>query len=369
MMRAAVTATPHPTTPEASSTPKRGDAEMDQITEPEHEPRTPETAPPRTPEQTSLEALPSNDGDHDVGHTGGLDGTASPICAVPKPTTQTEDPQNEDSDVEIEDSDEIEQLREVNETLQAALGAKKEGMRCAALMHMAELRTLKQGCKELSDDVRAHMQMCMADFQTLGNCLMSTIESAQNEIKVQVQEAESRAATAETLIQEKEDQKMQTAAELEKTQAEVQSAEHKYAKELVERRKLMNEVQDMRGNIRVFVRVRPLLNKEVLAQETTVVNCASEERLEIAVEQAGLTGETAKIQKGFNYDRVFGPGSKQVSPPFSRLHCHNTERVALTGRSVPRNGTPCAGRVGRVPYMHLCVWTNWFWQNVQHGRR
>ena len=45
-------------------------------------------------------------------------------------------------------------------------------------------------------------------------------------------------------------------------EAQVMELKLKYEKELRERRKLYNELQDIRGNIRVFARARPLLPKE-----------------------------------------------------------------------------------------------------------
>lgn len=85
-----------------------------------------------------------------------------------------------------------------------------------------------------------------------------------------------------------------------------------------ERRKLHNLVQELKGNIRVFCRMRPLLGEEKDAiDEVRHVNIQSEKNLELiktvdASANESIAGGLNKNMKyDFEFDRVFGPNSSQ----------------------------------------------------------
>ncbi|KAI5436109.1 variant 2, Kinesin-like protein KIN-14R [Lathyrus oleraceus] len=81
----------------------------------------------------------------------------------------------------------------------------------------------------------------------------------------------------------------------------------KYYEEMTKRKKLFNEVQEAKGNIRVFCRCRPLNKVEMSAGCTTVVDfdAAKDGCLGILT-----TGSSAK--KTFRFDRVYTPKDDQV---------------------------------------------------------
>jgi septal ring factor EnvC (AmiA/AmiB activator) len=56
-------------------------------------------------------------------------------------------------------------------------------------------------------------------------------------------------------------------------QEQIESVEQKYARAQAQRRKLEDELQSIKGNIRVFVRVRPMLKHEVARGETELIKC------------------------------------------------------------------------------------------------
>lgn len=79
----------------------------------------------------------------------------------------------------------------------------------------------------------------------------------------------------------------------------------RWAKEFKTRRKLFNTIQELRGNIRVFCRVRP--RKEAFLSDGTAAPCA------VDFPDASV-GENARIRlgaKGFEFDHVFPPSSSQ----------------------------------------------------------
>eukprot|EP00736_Rhodelphis_marinus_P008275 Rmarinus@m.14713 len=100
----------------------------------------------------------------------------------------------------------------------------------------------------------------------------------------------------------------------------LEQAQQKYHRELDERRRLYNVVQEIRGNIRVFCRVRPLLAIELKEGEESVVSITDSQGMRDGTSYEGTTegiacveifSERSNAVKSFEFDRVFGPASTQ----------------------------------------------------------
>ncbi|XP_029023608.1 kinesin-like protein KIFC1 isoform X2 [Betta splendens] len=79
----------------------------------------------------------------------------------------------------------------------------------------------------------------------------------------------------------------------------------------MERRQLHNTIQELKGNIRVFCRVRPLLGGGLSKHIQLPVN--DTKMVTLAKTEESHTGKTADTQKNytFSFDRVFGPQTSQ----------------------------------------------------------
>ncbi|CAI9767042.1 unnamed protein product [Fraxinus pennsylvanica] len=79
----------------------------------------------------------------------------------------------------------------------------------------------------------------------------------------------------------------------------------KYNEEQMKRRKLYNQVQETKGNIRVFCRCRPLSKSEVSSGRASVVEFDAAKDGELGI----LSGSTKKT---FKFDRVYSPKDGQA---------------------------------------------------------
>ena len=78
------------------------------------------------------------------------------------------------------------------------------------------------------------------------------------------------------------------------------------------RRKLHNQVQELKGNIRVFCRVRPMLNNESedsAKMEFPDQGPDSKELVVMGPEQKSALGNVTRAPHNFSFDHVFGPES------------------------------------------------------------
>lgn len=96
--------------------------------------------------------------------------------------------------------------------------------------------------------------------------------------------------------------------------AETETIKEKLRKEETLRRKLHNQVQELKGNIRVFCRVRPPLHSEPVSEITPMqYPDQSDEAKEINVmgpEERSSLGTVSRKNNTFSFDRVFGPNSQ-----------------------------------------------------------
>lgn len=153
-------------------------------------------------------------------------------------------------------------------------------------------------------------------------------ERALNEgLKHKLAEAAAHAAELETTIEtlkakasflESDSQaQSQAFADLrQQAQDALDSAEEAHAKLRAEetlRRKLHNLVQELKGNIRVFCRVRPTLESDMDEAAKLDFPDTEEDSKELVVlgpEQKSALGKVSQSKNNFTFDRVFAPSSQ-----------------------------------------------------------
>ncbi|KAJ5627271.1 hypothetical protein N7528_004698 [Penicillium herquei] len=98
--------------------------------------------------------------------------------------------------------------------------------------------------------------------------------------------------------------------------SETEQIKEKLRREETLRRKLHNQVQELKGNIRVFCRVRPSLNSEPATSIAPMqYPDESEDAKEINImgpEEKSSLGIVSRKNNPFSFDRVFGPSSQNA---------------------------------------------------------
>lgn len=102
-------------------------------------------------------------------------------------------------------------------------------------------------------------------------------------------------------------QKMQDAVDMAVT------ANEKLRSEETLRRRLHNQVQELKGNIRVFCRVRPALDGDIDERAKIAFPDSDADSKEVAIqgpEQKSALGNVTTSNNGFSFDRVFAPSAQ-----------------------------------------------------------
>ncbi|OJD11408.1 hypothetical protein AJ78_07818 [Emergomyces pasteurianus Ep9510] len=98
--------------------------------------------------------------------------------------------------------------------------------------------------------------------------------------------------------------------------AETQSTKDKLRKEETLRRKLHNQVQELKGNIRVFCRVRPMLDNEPAEDSARIefpdAETDSKEISVLGPEEKSSLGNITTKTYAYSFDHVFGPSSQNT---------------------------------------------------------
>lgn len=163
-----------------------------------------------------------------------------------------------------------------------------------------QVRTLCRRGEDLNRDLRAKLSEAATNIIALESSLRSS------KARVDFLESDNKSQS-------------QAFADLEqRTQDAVRESEEAKAKLRTEetlRRKLHNQVQELKGNIRVFCRVRPTLESDVADEARIEYPDATEDSKEVELrgpEEKSSLGTITTKKSAFSFDRVFNPGSQNA---------------------------------------------------------
>jgi kinesin family protein C1 len=175
----------------------------------------------------------------------------------------------------------------------------------------SELKTLRdelQNLQENFDRERRTVQELKQNLETVSSNGV-TLESSIRALKAHIEFLEG-GREEQSKSFERCNQQMADAF------AETEAIKEKLRREETLRRKLHNQVQELKGNIRVFCRVRPSLKSEptsdlTLMQYPDEADDAKEINI-IGPEEKGSLGGVTRKNNTFSFDRVFNPSTQNA---------------------------------------------------------
>jgi len=194
---------------------------------------------------------------------------------------------------------EINQLKSENFTLQQQL----QSQQTAAMQEAQELKTQVQS-----------LQLQVKTLQTELMQAKINLDSAKRDILFEQQKIVTLKSEHASTVKMKDEENLQlqqknNALEDENVdlKTKLAAAKEEIQEGQVERKKLLNDVQELKGNIRVFCRVRPMTGKEKSEQgEMNHIKfvCNSDKEMEVFNADGKNTD--------FSFDKVFKPGATQM---------------------------------------------------------
>ncbi|CAH1262778.1 KIFC1 [Branchiostoma lanceolatum] len=181
-------------------------------------------------------------------------------------------------------------------------------------------KTLERERDELESDLQTSRQTCQGLKGTIAQQA-----AAQEGIKAELQLSKSQLETTNVALQGESKRADGLQEELARAVKKVEEQHMQLQQAETDRRVLHNTIQELKGNIRVFARLRPLLSAEGTVADNNAVDDVPHfdwhdgNTLELDKAMDGDPNETmsglrrTESQKvEFNFDRVFAPSSSQA---------------------------------------------------------
>ncbi|KAK4658110.1 kinesin-like nuclear fusion protein [Podospora pseudocomata] len=199
-------------------------------------------------------------------------------------------------DRQAQNSKELEELR-------AKLGSKQEDMNLEVLRkdrQIQELRSLMEGLKldlDREQTVKGNLQQKLTEMSTTNMTLEDRLRGLN--AKIEFLESDSK---------QQSDSFAHMEARLQDALRVAEEAREKLIKEETERRVLFNKYQELKGNIRVMCRVRPVLgNSEGNPAQISFPDEKTSAQIDVTQEEKNSMGMVSRKVVPFEFDRVFSP--------------------------------------------------------------
>ncbi|KAK8237870.1 carboxy-terminal kinesin 2 [Phyllosticta capitalensis] len=173
-----------------------------------------------------------------------------------------------------------------------------------------ELFDLRRETEQLKADIerKTALEKNLRDKLSESTANNMTLESANSAMRAKINFLESDSQAQSTAFAELHKRMQEAVDAAEETKAKLRAEE-------TLRRKLHNQVQELKGNIRVFCRVRPAA--EIEANETAEIAYpdAGKDSKEVVIqgpEQKSAMGNVTRATNPFSFDRVFDPKAQNA---------------------------------------------------------
>ncbi|KAL8649457.1 MAG: hypothetical protein Q9226_005574 [Calogaya cf. arnoldii] len=230
--------------------------------------------------------------------------------------------------------DDIYQLERKHDTEREELKRQLEvGMEEEKTRHRQQLETITNAKAKSQEEVEAELERQRKQQESIEEELrksradLACERNLNSDLRVKLSESASNAITLESSIRSlrahveflESDNKSQSNAfsdldnRLQNAIRAAEEAKEKLRTEETLRRKLHNQVQELKGNIRVFCRVRPSLESDPNDSSARISypdSTSDSKEVEIlGPEEKNSLGKISTKTNAFSFDRVFSPGS------------------------------------------------------------
>ncbi|KAF9995117.1 kinesin-like nuclear fusion protein [Entomortierella chlamydospora] len=226
---------------------------------------------------------------------------------------------------ESENKDILQKMKHVEQDLQMTARQHEDEIRSLRSQHameMEQLRMMQARLKQetevletklrstntqLDQQIQENTSLRATISTQSSNCL--ALESDNRALKMKIERTENTLAQRESTIETLE-------RKLSESQMTVQELEQRIRQEETIRRRLHNTIQELKGNIRVFCRVRPVVRSESASKAeltTALIKYPDQEGREIEFSHTTETATGSQIGKTypFTFDKVFQESSTQ----------------------------------------------------------
>ncbi|OMP83491.1 Kinesin-like protein klpA [Diplodia seriata] len=173
-----------------------------------------------------------------------------------------------------------------------------------------EMKELRRENEQLQADLerKTTLEKNLRDKLSEASTNTITLESANSAMKAKIHFLESDSQAQSSAFGELQNQMQEAIDAAEEAKAKLRAEE-------TLRRKLHNQVQELKGNIRVFCRVRPPAEAEAPQAAEITYPDAGKDSKEVVIQgpqQKSAMGTVTQSTNPFTFDRVFGPGSQNA---------------------------------------------------------
>nr|XP_006822195.1 PREDICTED: kinesin-like protein klpA-like [Saccoglossus kowalevskii] len=166
------------------------------------------------------------------------------------------------------------------------------------------------------DDLHAKLRVAKEENTGL-RCSISKMSSEKVGLESELSSLKRNKELLETKLREKEEESLTRLETIKSLETKIEERDAQIMDDEAQRKILHNTILELKGNIRVFCRVRPLLDEEISGQALAApMSFPDREQkaieLEKPAEESAVGGQKKKASKyEFAFDRVFSPETSQ----------------------------------------------------------
>lgn len=179
---------------------------------------------------------------------------------------------------------------------------------------VAELRRREREVRELGEDLRLAREDLEKERATTSRLKSEALESQNTRLALQAQIGilQSQVQRLQSEVEGGAAGSIALGIQLREATEKLSLLEEEASRNEVERRRLHNLVLELKGNIRVFARLRPLIPREVASSSALApISVLGSSELHLTSVSLSATGAERPTTHPFSFDRVFGQGATQ----------------------------------------------------------